>query len=203
VDAAVHGTCATGGVVRTLIADRNFVLFLGAGGLAVASHAAYYGFSALYWRSIGYDAFTVGVLWAIGVVAEIVLFWRFVNPAGAREATALIAAGAAGGVMRWALMAVALPLPLLLAVQLLHAASFAMVHLGAMAFIRSTVAPSMRSTAQTLYSAVAGGGLMFAATMLAGCLYGTSPAAMFIAMAGIAALALAFALALRRRTVAS
>lgn len=203
-----HNDTDTGGgpaprVFPTLITAPGFALFLAAGGLAVASHAAYYAFSALSWKAQGYDAFTIGVLWAIGVVAEIVLFFRLANPAGVREATLLMAAGAAGAAVRWAAMAASPPLAVLAVLQCLHAASFAMVHVGAMAWIRATVAPSMRSSAQTLYAAASGGAFMFAATMLAGRLYGPDPAAMFMAMAGLALLAFGFSLALRRRALSA
>jgi PPP family 3-phenylpropionic acid transporter len=191
---------AATGAFRTLLGEPRFLLFLAAGGLAVASHAAYYAFSALAWKAQGYDAFTIGALWAIGVIAEIVLFFRLATPSGAREAVTLIAAGAAGAVVRWVAMAAVLPLPLLAAVQCLHAASFALVHMGAMAWIRATVEPSMRSSAQTLYAAVSGGVFMFAATVLAGRLYVSSPAMSFLAMAALAALAVAFALTLRQRS---
>jgi PPP family 3-phenylpropionic acid transporter len=191
------------GVIRTMIAIPGFALFLAAGGLAVASHAAFYAFSALSWKAQGYDAFTIGLLWAIGVVAEIALFFRLATPAGVREATLLIAAGAAGAMARWAAMAGSPPLAVLAALQCLHAASFAMVHIGAMSWIRAMVPASMRSLAQTLYAAVSGGAFMFAATMLAGRLYGPDPAAMFLAMAGLAALAFCFALALRRRALSA
>lgn len=74
-----------------------------------------------------------------------------------------------------------------------------MVHMGAMAWIRASVAPELRSSAQTLHAAAGGGALLFAATMVAGRLYAAHPAAMYLAMAGFAAVSLALALELRRR----
>ncbi len=38
------------------------------------AHAAYYGFSAIYWQQAGYSASAVGYLWSLGVVAEVVIF---------------------------------------------------------------------------------------------------------------------------------
>jgi len=48
---------------------RPFLLFLAAACLLQASHAVYYGFSALHWRANGLDETTIGLLWAEGVVA--------------------------------------------------------------------------------------------------------------------------------------
>ncbi len=41
---------------------------------ATGAHAAYYGFSAIYWQQAGYSASAVGYLWSLGVVAEVVIF---------------------------------------------------------------------------------------------------------------------------------
>ncbi len=41
---------------------------------ASGAHAAYYGFSAIYWQEAGYSASAVGYLWSLGVVAEVVIF---------------------------------------------------------------------------------------------------------------------------------
>jgi len=198
--AAVGGARADRPALIAVVRLPGFALFLAAGGLAVASHAAYYAFSALAWQAMGHDAVTIGALWAVGVVAEIALFFRLATPAGARQAAFLIAAGSAGAVVRWAAMAASPPLPVLVALQCLHAASFAMVHMGAMAWIRATVAVEVRSSAQTIYAAAAGGAFMFAATLVAGRLYASAhPAAMYLAMAAIAGVSLAFAAVLSRR----
>ncbi|VTM21849.1 Probable 3-phenylpropionic acid transporter [Raoultella terrigena] len=42
--------------------------------LLQGAHAAYYGFSAIYWQEAGYSASAIGYLWSLGVVAEVVIF---------------------------------------------------------------------------------------------------------------------------------
>ncbi len=42
--------------------------------LLQGAHAAYYGFSAIYWQAAGYSASAVGYLWSLGVVAEVIIF---------------------------------------------------------------------------------------------------------------------------------
>lgn len=42
--------------------------------LLQGAHAAYYGFSAIYWQGAGYSASAVGYLWSLGVVAEVIIF---------------------------------------------------------------------------------------------------------------------------------
>lgn len=47
--------------------------FLACVSLLQGAHAAYYGFSAIYWQSAGYSASAVGYLWSLGVVAEVII----------------------------------------------------------------------------------------------------------------------------------
>ena len=44
-------------------------------GLIQGSHAAYYVYSTIYWTSIGISVSQTSLLWGIGVLAEIVLFF--------------------------------------------------------------------------------------------------------------------------------
>ena len=46
-----------------------------AAGAAQASHCVFYGFGTIAWRRIGFDDTVIGMLWTLGVVAEIGLFW--------------------------------------------------------------------------------------------------------------------------------
>ena len=46
-----------------------------ASALIQGSHAVYYSLSTLHWRDHGIDEFASSVLWAEGIVAEIVLFF--------------------------------------------------------------------------------------------------------------------------------
>ena len=57
-----------------LISDGPVWRFLLCVSLPQGAHAAYYGFSALYWEKAGYDTATIGYLWSLGVVAEVVVF---------------------------------------------------------------------------------------------------------------------------------
>jgi PPP family 3-phenylpropionic acid transporter len=117
-----------------LLLFRNpaFRLAVGSTALIQGAHAAYYGFAALFWRSQGISDTVIGLLFAEGIIAEILLFARgrrlveHLGPAG------LTACAAGASVLRWTITAFAPPLPVLAAVQLIHAATFAMQHLSAM-----------------------------------------------------------------------
>ncbi len=60
--------------VARVIGAPAFLLVLVAAGAVQASHAVYYAFGVLHWRSIGYSGGAIASLWAIGVVVEVGLF---------------------------------------------------------------------------------------------------------------------------------
>jgi PPP family 3-phenylpropionic acid transporter len=188
------GAAAKAASVRTLLRAPVLLWGVAAASLIQASHAVYYGFSALDWKAAGFDGGTIGVLWSVGVVAEIALF--AVSGRLAVSPTALLAIGAAGGVLRWGAMAFDLPLVLLAPLQCLHALSFGATHLGSMGLITRTVAPELGATAQG-YFAVALGLVMAVTTAMSGVLYARWGGSAYAAMAVVAALGGLCALAAR------
>jgi PPP family 3-phenylpropionic acid transporter len=180
---------------HALLRDRSFIAAAAAASLVQASHAVYYGFSALAWQAEGLDGATIGLLWALAVVAEIVLF-AFSGRLPLAP-TQLLIAGAAGAVVRWGAMALDPPGVLLPALQCLHALSFGATHLGALGFVARAAPMEFGATAQG-YLAVALGLVMAAATGISGVLYATSVDLAYAAMALAAALGGAFAVAAHR-----
>jgi MFS transporter, PPP family, 3-phenylpropionic acid transporter len=184
---------ASGGLWRSGV----FVAVIVGASLIQASHAVLYGFVTLQWIMKGLDGTTIGLLWAIGVVAEILLFavsGRLIAGVGAVN---MILLGGAGAVLRWSAMAFdppALVLPLL---QCLHCLSFGATHLGAMDVLSQLAHRQGGATAQGDFSAVQGG--TFAAAMgLSGILVTALGSAAYFAMAAIAAAGFAIALGARR-----
>jgi len=156
--------------------------------LIQASHAAYYAFSTLHWQAAGLSAGFIGVLWGLGVLAEVLLFLRggpLVDRLGLR---ALVAIAAAAGVLRWGLTAATTEPAALLLAQLLHAATFGVMHLAAMrAMVRLPAEVSGR--AQTLLSAGVSA-TMGLVMWLSGPLFAAAGGLVFLAMAGLCGVAL-------------
>jgi MFS transporter, PPP family, 3-phenylpropionic acid transporter len=166
-----------------LLRDRAFLAIVAAASLIQASHAVYYGFSALDWRSAGLDGTAIAALWATGVVAEIVLFAASGRLAFSPSALLLI--GAAGAVVRWGAMAFDPPVLLLVPLQCLHALSFGATFLGTLGLMTRTVPPEIGATAQG-YLAVALGLVMAAVMGLSGLLYARWGSLAYGAMALVA-----------------
>jgi PPP family 3-phenylpropionic acid transporter len=165
-----------------LLRDPAFIAVLAAASLIQSSHAVYYGFSALEWRGAGLDGTAIAALWALGVIAEIVLFAISGRLPPFFQPTVLIVIGAAGGALRWAAMALDPPGFVLPWLQLLHAASFGATHLGALGFV-ARHAPAWRGATAQGYLAIALGVAMAAATALSGWLYGAFGSRAYAAMA--------------------
>ncbi len=181
-----------------LLRNRRFLLFLGTASLLQASHAAYYGFSALHWQAAGLSEATIGWLWAEGVIAEVLLFALGGAVVARARPSALLALAALAGVLRWSALAASTDLALLVAAQALHGLTFGAAHLGAMHFLARTAPPGLAATAQSLYSAVSGSIAMGLAMLLAGVLYEAVAGQAFLAMAALSAFGLGLALVLRR-----
>jgi MFS transporter, PPP family, 3-phenylpropionic acid transporter len=180
--------------LKFLFASR-FTIFLIAASLANASHGMMYSFSTVHWSGLGFSTFTIGILWACAVGAE-VGFFAFSNLVIDRFGTPLLLClGLCGGVVRWVGMAFASGALEMGVLQTLHAISFAVAHLALMHFIRLNVPRKLRNTAQGLYAALAGGVLLSSVVWISGPLYAAFGGKAYLAMAMISVFGLGLAIA--------
>lgn len=186
--------------VTRLLRHPAFVLFLVSGSVIQASHAVYYGFATLDWRAAGLSGDMIGLLWAVGVVAEVALF-AFGNRvvAAVGGPAPLILLGAAGGLVRWTVLGLTAEPLILMPVQALHALTFGATHLGAMHFIARAVPTAWSGRAQALYSSLGLGVAMGLAMGAAGWLYDLAGGTAYLAMTALALVGLVSAAALRTR----
>ncbi len=143
--------------LRRMMAQPRVLLLLLSCGLVQGSHGTYYALSTLHWRGHGIGEGAAGLLWAEGVLAEILLFFcarRFLER---YRPTTLILLGALGAVVRWVVLACTVDLTLLWAVNWLHAASFGLTYLGGLRFVQLRVASTDRASAQGLLGAASSG----------------------------------------------
>jgi MFS transporter, PPP family, 3-phenylpropionic acid transporter len=186
------------GEALALARQPAFIVFVMAAGIAQSCHAFYYGFGTLNWKAHGYSADFIGFLWALGVLAEILLF-SFSNRVVARIGPVrLMAIGAACGLLRWTILAFSPPLWVLIPVQCLHAGTFGAAHLGAMHFIARAVPGHMLATAQSLYAAITIGVFMAAGQFVSGHLFADYGALGYLLMTATSAAALGLSLLLGR-----
>lgn len=192
------GLRATLAEAQELLRSRVFVIFLIAASLDQGSHAFYYGYGGLHWRAIGYSGTLIGIIWPLGVLAEIGLMSVSLRVFRVFGATRLLLLGSLGCVVRWSILAFDPPLALVVVAQLLHAATFAMAHLGAMYFILKAVPPRLAATAQSLYAVCSSGIVLGAATLACGPLYAAVGGRAYLLMALMGVGAAGFAVWLGR-----
>jgi MFS transporter, PPP family, 3-phenylpropionic acid transporter len=171
---------------RGLLRTPGFIAVAAAAGLIQASHAVYYGFSSLDWKTAGLEGSTVGALWGLGVVAEITLFALSSRLPTGFGPTALLLAGGLGAVLRWTAMALDPPTFALPFLQCLHGLSFGATHLGAVGFVARAAPPDQAATAQGNLAVVLGA-TMALSMGLSGILYGAFGDLAYAAMALMAA----------------
>lgn len=157
------------------------------------SHAAYYGFSAIYWQSLGISAGTIGFLWSWGVVVEVAVFFFAKRLFGNKRASWLLSIAACAVMLRWTGTAFASSLWQLVLLQAMHGLTFTLAHLGAITYISKELPRHHGVGAQALYSALALSLSVAAMMLVTGGLFEALGSKVFLVMAalGLPALLLA------------
>ena len=182
--------------IRRLLTSPIFILFLASAGLIQGSHAAFYGFSTIHWQAAGLSESKIGLLWAEGVAAEVLLF-AFSGAVLRRTGiVGLLLIGASAATIRWTATCFVTDFIGLALTQLLHALTFGATHLASLNFIQRAAPEGSTATAQALYSALGLGVASAVMLTVAGKLYADYQGIVFLVMAiaaftgGLCALAL-------------
>lgn len=126
--------------------------------LAQMSHGPYYTFYSIFLKQQGYESSTLGWLWALGVIAEIIVFLymhKLMPLFGARKLLMLALLLTA---LRWLLIGYFVDVfGLILLAQLLHAASFGLYHAVSIELFHRLFKGRYQGRGQALYSSVSFG----------------------------------------------
>lgn len=136
------------GVLR----QREVVAFMVSGGFMLAAHSALYAFYSLYLSLLGYSSITIGIMWAIGAIAEIVFFIYQAPIVRRFGIKAIMLASLFIAVVRFALIGIgAESFAVLLFAQLLHAATFGAHHVASILSIQKWFAGPLQARGQALF----------------------------------------------------
>ena len=113
-----------------LLRDPGFLAIIAASALIQGSHAAYYAFASIAWQQSGMGGLTIAGLWALGVLAEIVVF--ALSPRFTLQPALLVVIAALCAVVRWSITAQDPPIAVLAVVQLAHGLTFGLTMVGTM-----------------------------------------------------------------------
>ncbi|MBG0847079.1 MFS transporter [Pseudomonas chengduensis] len=166
-------------------------------GLMQLSNGPYYTFLTLHLEGVGYSRGAIGLFWALGVVAEILLFLVMARLLQRYSLRAVLLASFLITAVRWLLLG-SLPqyLPVLLLAQCMHAATFGAFHAACIHFVQRSFADRQQGQAQALYVSLAGIGGALGALYAGYSWKGLGPAWTF-AIASLVALLAAFVIATR------
>ncbi|AZG35622.1 MULTISPECIES: MFS transporter [Shewanella] len=161
--------------------DASLVWFMLSAMLLQMSVGPFYGFFVLYLKQVGYSETIAGLLVALGVLAEIVIFFyssRLIRQYGIRV---LLVVSILLTVIRWLLLAFGVEYASLLIIsQLLHAFTFGLVHAASIHFIHRHFNVSHRSTGQALYASVSFGVGGALGTWISGMIWGDGSQIMWV-----------------------
>lgn len=171
-------------------------LLIGAS-LIQASHGMFYGFSTIQWQAMGFSNGVIAMLWSVGVVAEIVVFFAAGRLARRFSPWTLLRIGCLAAILRWLLFPVGFDALGYAVLQVGHAFSFALVHLGLQYRLAETVDEDAQASAQGAYLFY-NGAFLALSTLLSGWLYRMAGLYGYLAMAVLAVIGLCILLAAAR-----
>lgn len=122
------------------------------------SHGSYYSFYSIFLDAAGYSNTWIAWLWALGVIAEIAIFYWMAKILAAKSAVLLIIISLWLTLLRWVLI----PLfpesaSVLVFAQLLHAASFGLFHAAAIHLIDEHFRGANQGKGQAIFAAFSHG----------------------------------------------
>ncbi|MFI8580464.1 MFS transporter [Ectopseudomonas khazarica] len=185
-----------GGFLRQLRRPGMLAFYLCVA-LMQLSNGPYYTFLTLHLEGAGYSRGAIGLFWALGVVAEILLFLVMARLLQRYSLRAVLLASFLITALRWLLLG-NLPeyLPVLLLAQCMHAATFGAFHAACIHFVQRSFADRQQGQGQALYASLAGiGGALGA--LYAGYSWNSLGPAWTFAIASLVALLAAFIIATR------
>ncbi|NBU59719.1 MAG: MFS transporter [Betaproteobacteria bacterium] len=158
--------------LRDLLRRPAVWALLGACALMSVAHGPYYTLFSVYLAEHGYSKAAIGGLWAVGVVFEIAIFIIMPRLVACWGYLRILQVTFWLGTLRFAVIALAVDsLPLLLAAQTLHAATFAAFHASAVAAVHEYFRGPHQAKGQALYTSLSFGVGGTLGGLLGGALY--------------------------------
>ena len=144
--------------VRELLSRKSVLSFFASTFLMIAAHSSLYVYYSLYLSDMGYSKSVIGLMWSLGVIAEI-LFFFYQAPLFRRFGVRKLMLFSLGiAVIRFLMIGWgAQSLAVLLVAQVLHAATFGVHHSASVATLQRWFAGSLQARGQALYISISYG----------------------------------------------
>jgi MFS transporter, PPP family, 3-phenylpropionic acid transporter len=144
--------------IKALLQRKEIVAFFASTFLMIAAHAALYVFYSLYLAQLGYSKTVIGLMWSLGVVAEIVFFFYQAPLFKRFGVQKLMMASLFIAVIRFLMIGFcAQSLFWLLIAQILHAATFGVHHSASVAMLQRWFSGPLQARGQALFISISYG----------------------------------------------
>ena len=151
---AQHATVS----VAAILKQREVIAFFASTFLMLAAHGAIYVFYSLHLEQLGYSKTVIGMMWSLGVLAEIVFFFYQAPIFRRFTIRSLMLACMLIAVVRFAMIGLgAESLVLLLLAQLLHAATFGVHNSASVATLQRWFSGPLQARGQALFVSISYG----------------------------------------------
>ncbi|TAK90912.1 MAG: MFS transporter [Burkholderiaceae bacterium] len=141
--------------VRDLLRQPDVLFFLLSVFFMIAAHMALYTYFSIHLAALGYDKQAIGLIWALGVLAEIVVFYFQTLLFRRFTAFAMLVMSFVLCALRFLLIGWLADIWwVLLCAQLLHAFTFGVHHSATLAYMQQWFAHGAQARGQALYSSV-------------------------------------------------
>lgn len=153
----VHMQTDTPSVI-SLLQRREVIAFFMSTFLMIAAHSSLYVFYSLYLAQIGYSNTVIGLMWSLGVVAEIGFFFYQAPIFRRFGVQKLMMASLLFAVVRFVMIGFcATSLFWLLIAQILHAATFGVHHSASVAMLQRWFSGALQARGQALFISISYG----------------------------------------------
>lgn len=141
--------------IWSVLARPEVVALIAACALMAAAHGPYYAFYSIHLVEHGYSKSLTGWLWAVGVICEIAIFLRLPRLYAAWSLRGILIASFGLAAARFLMIGWgAESLPVLLAAQALHAASFGSFHAAAIGLVHQLFRGRHQARGQAIYGSL-------------------------------------------------
>lgn len=152
--------------------------------LVYFSHGSYYSFYSIYLEQLSYDKTTMGLLWSLAVIAELLVFALMPSLLKRFSVAAILIISLLATALRWLGLAYGADwLVVLVFCQLLHGLSFSAVHACAIELIYRYFGSDYQGRGQALYYALCVGTGQASGALISGWLWQFSPITSFVVAA--------------------
>ena len=157
------------GSLRAILRRSEVIAFFAACTFMTVAHGALYVFYSIYLVAHSYSKTVVGLMWMLGVLAEIAVFVAMPVLVRRFSLRAILLASFLAAAIRFAAIGWGVEsLAILVAAQLLHAATFGSFHAASIAAVHRLFAGPLQVRGQALYMSICYGVGGMAGTLLAG-----------------------------------